>query len=99
MLDSQRLLPGQRNQLSPNLGGAGPDDAKAGVDAFDHTACAVESGLADAVAGPVLVRDSAGAGLKFARLFAFFGKSGLLQRERWSALIAMQFRLKLSTVR
>jgi len=69
-----------------------PEDGKAGVEASDHMVGAGEGGLTDAVAGPVLMRDGAGAGLKLTRPFAFFWKSGLLPSERWTAQIAMQFR-------
>jgi len=55
MLDSPKLLLVRRNQMSPKLGGDGPDNAEAGIDAFDHPAGAREDGLADAVVDPVLL--------------------------------------------
>jgi len=41
--------------MSPKLGGDGPDNAEAGINAFDHPAGAREDGLADAVVDPVLL--------------------------------------------
>ncbi len=46
------------------LGDTGPGDAQAGVDAFDYAAGGGEGGLADAVAGPVLVGDGSSGGGK-----------------------------------